>query len=40
MIIETRSVEIKLLMQKQSFQIELNETENALSEIVISKDDS
>ncbi len=28
-----------LLMQKQAFQMELNETENALSEIVASKDD-
>lgn len=28
-----------LLMQKQAFQIELTETENALSEIVDSKDD-
>ena len=28
-----------LLMQKQAFQIELNETENALSEISKSKDD-
>jgi len=28
-----------LLLQKQAFQIELNETENALSEILNSKDD-
>lgn len=28
-----------LLMQKQAFQMELSETENALSEIVKSKDD-
>ena len=28
-----------LLMQKQTFQIELNESENALSEITKSKDD-
>ncbi len=28
-----------LLMQKQAFQMELNETENALSEIATSKDD-